>query len=125
VPTNTESSLIAANAKLSSMAVNRARLGCIAIGFSGEICRIDDSYVVKHPKYFPGHLSYNKQCRDLIILEKNIYERLGDYKGIITYLGIADVKTEAIRLAYAKQGDLLTYIQNHNILSQSFCDRWV
>jgi hypothetical protein len=123
VLTNTELFSIAANAELSSIAANRARPGCIAIGFSEEICRINDFYVIKHLKYFPGHLTYNKQCRDLITLERNIYERLGDYKGIITYLGIADIKTKAIRLAYAKQGNLLTYIQNHNILSQSFRDK--
>lgn len=103
----------------------KQRPGCIAIGFSGEICRIDDSHVVKHPKYFPSHPTYNEQYRDLITLERNIYERLGDHKGIITYLGTADVKTGAIRLAYAKQGDLSTYIRNHDMPSQSFRDGWV
>ena len=57
-----------------------------------------------------------------LLLSRNIYERLGDHKGIIAYLGIADVKTGAIRLAY---GDLLTYIRNHDMPSQSFRDRWV
>jgi hypothetical protein len=109
VPTN-QPDLTALNPESSSMAANtssstvmaKQRRGCIAIGFSGEICRIDDSHVVKHPKYFPGHPTYNERYRDLITLERNIYERLGDHKGIITYLRIADIKTGAIRLAYAK-----------------------
>lgn len=46
-----------------------------------------------------GHPTYNEQYHDLITLEKDIYERLGDHKGIIKYLGIADMKTGAIRLA--------------------------
>jgi serine/threonine protein kinase len=115
---------MAANAS-SPTIIFKQRPGCIAIGWSGEICRIDDSSVVKHPKFFPGHPTYNEQYRDLITLERIIYERLGDHKGIIKYLGIADMKTGAIRLAYAKQGDLSTYIQTHDMPSQSFRDRWI
>jgi serine/threonine protein kinase len=115
---------MAANAS-SPTIIFKQRPGCIAIGWSGEICRIDDSSVVKHPKFFPGHPTYNEQYRDLITLERIIYERLGDHKGIIEYLGIADMKTGAVRLAYAKQGDLSTYIQSHDMPSQSFRDRWI
>jgi serine/threonine protein kinase len=109
----------------SSTTVVKQRPGCIAIGWSGEICRVNDSQVVKHPKYFPSYPTYNKQYYDLITLERNIYERLGNHKGIINYLGIADIKTGAIRLAYAKQGDLSTYIRNHDMPCQSFRDGWI
>jgi hypothetical protein len=115
---------MAASASSSTIVVKQ-RPGCIAIGWSGEICRTGDSHVVKHPKFFPGHPAYNEQFRDLITLERNIYERLGNHKGIIKYLGIADMKTGAIKLAYAKQGDLSTYIQNHDMPSQFFRDKWI
>jgi serine/threonine protein kinase len=115
---------MAANASSSTIKIIQ-RPGCIAIGWSGEICRIDDSYVIKHPKFFPGHPTYNEMYHDLITLEKDIYERLGDHKGIIKYFGIADMTTGAIRLAYAKQGDLSTYIRNYDMPSQSFRDGWI
>jgi hypothetical protein len=85
----------------SSTIIVKQRSGCIAIGWSGEISRIDDSHIVKHPKFAPSHSIYNKQYHDISTLEKDIYERLGDHKGIIKYLGIADAKTGVIRLAYA------------------------
>lgn len=81
--------------------------------------------MVKHPKLFPGHTAYNEMHHDIITLERKIYERLGNHIGIIQYLGIADTKTGAIRLAYAKQGDLSTYIRTHNKPSRSFCDGWI
>jgi serine/threonine protein kinase len=115
---------MAANASLPTIIVKQ-RPGCIAIGWSGEICRIDDCHVIKHSKSFPGHPTYNELYHDLIALEKDIYERLGDHKGIINYLGIADMKTGAIRLAYANQGELSTYIQNYDMPSQSFRDGWI
>ncbi|KAF1951656.1 hypothetical protein CC80DRAFT_423959 [Byssothecium circinans] len=115
---------MAANASSSTVIVKQ-RPGCIAIGWTGEICRVDDAHVVKHPKFFPGHPTYNEQYRELITLERNIYERLGDHKGIIKYLGIADTETGAIRLAYAKQGDLSSCIRNHGMPSQSFRDGWI
>lgn len=123
-PLNAQSSSIAANASSSTIIVKQ-RPGCIAIGWSGVIYRVDDSHVVKHPKCFPGHPTYNEQYRDLITLEKNIYERLGDHKGIIKYHGIADVKTGAIRLAFAKHGDLSTYIRSHCMPSQPFRNGWI
>lgn len=120
---NTQSSSMAPND--SAIIMFKQRPGCIAIGWSGEICRIDDFQVVKHPKFSPGNTTDNKRFRDLITLERAIYERLGDHRGIIKYLGIADMKTGAIRLAYAKQGDLLTYIRNHDMPSQSCRDGWI
>jgi serine/threonine protein kinase len=101
------------------------RPGCIAIGWSGVICKIGDTHIVKHPKFFANHHTYNEQFYDLITLERNIYERLGDHKGIIKYLGVEDKDTGAIKLAYAKQGDLATYIQHHDIPPESFRTRWI
>lgn len=103
----------------------KQRPGCIAIGWSGEICKIDDFHVVKHPKWLPGDAAHNERFRDLITLERAIYERLGEHKGIIKYLGVADRRTGAIRLAYAKQGDLSTYIRSHDMPSQSYREGWI
>ncbi len=63
--------------------------------------------------------------RHIITIERNVYERLGGHKGIIQYLGVADMETGAIKLAYAKQGDLSTYIQCHDMPSQSFRIGWI
>lgn len=110
----------------SSAIIAKQRSGCITICWPGEICRIDDSHAVKHPEiFFPGHPAFNERYRDLITLERNIYERLGNHKGIIKYLGIVYMKTGVIKLAYAKQGDLATYIRNHDMPSQSFRDGWI
>lgn len=83
---------------------------CISIGFSGLICEADEDTIVKHPKVIPNNDPYNQMFRDMILNERLIYERLGDQKGIISYLGVHDQSTGAIR-AYAKQGDLECYIQ--------------
>jgi serine/threonine protein kinase len=97
----------------------------MAVGWTGEIHLFDDSHVVKHPKHFPAQPQYNQLYRDQIALEGNIYERLGCHEGIIKYLGIADENTGAIRLAYAKQGDLSDYIRSHPMPSHSFRERWI
>lgn len=116
---------MAADAAPSPPLVIDQRPGCIAVGWSGVICKINDTQIIKHPKYFPGNHPYNEQSYDLITLERNIYERLGDHKGIIKYLGIADTNTGAIKLAYAKQGDLSTYIQTHDMPPDSFRTSWI
>lgn len=87
------------------------RPGCIAIGQSGEICKINDSMIVKYPKSFPGETPYNELRQQFLDVERQTYERLGPHNGILQYLGVLD-ETGAIQLAYAKQGDLLTYIQS-------------
>lgn len=63
--------------------------------------------------------------RDMIMNEKLIYERLGNHKGIISYLGIHNQSTGAIRLAYAKQGDLERYIQSHDGPSEAIRAAWI
>jgi len=97
----------------------------IAIGWSGVICKVGDTHIVKYPKFFPNDHAYNEQFSDLITLERNIYERLGDHKGIIKYLGVENKDTGAIKLAYAKQGDLATYIQDHGMPPESFRTQWI
>ncbi|KAJ5111718.1 serine/threonine protein kinase [Penicillium alfredii] len=98
---------------------------CISIGFSGIICEADKDTIVKHPKVIPNNDPYNQMFRDMIINEKLIYERLGNHKGIISYLGVHDQSTGAIRLAYAKQGDLERYIQSHDEPSEAIRATWI
>lgn len=103
----------------------RQHPGCIAIGWSGIICKTSDNYIIKHPKSFPENSAYNTQFRDLIDIEKNIYERLGEHKGIIKYLGVEDDNTGAIRLSYARHGDLKTYIQDQDPPTEELRSRWI
>ncbi|KAL1974710.1 hypothetical protein VTN31DRAFT_4914 [Thermomyces dupontii] len=98
---------------------------CLSVGFSGFICKADEDTVVKHPKYIPGKDSYNRMFRDMIDNERHIYERLGSHQGIISYLGIHDESTGAIRLAYAKQGDLERYIQANAKPSEAIRGAWI
>ncbi|KAL2370472.1 serine/threonine protein kinase [Blastomyces gilchristii SLH14081] len=98
---------------------------CISIGFSGIICEIDEDTIVKHPKVIPNNDPYNQMYRDMIINERLVYERLGSHKGIISYLGVHDEVTGAIRLAYAKEGDLECYIQSHDKPSETIRTTWI
>lgn len=98
---------------------------CLSIGFSGIICEADEDTVVKHPKVIPNNDPYNQMFRDMIINERLIYERLGSHKGIISYLGVHDQSTGAIKLAYAKQGDLDLYIQSNDEPSEAFRATWI
>ncbi|OJD18390.1 serine/threonine protein kinase [Emergomyces pasteurianus Ep9510] len=98
---------------------------CISIGFSGIICEIDEDIIVKHPKVIPNNDSYNQMYHDMIMNERLIYERLGSHKGIISYLGVHDELTGAIRLAYAKEGDLECYIQSHDKPSETIRVTWI
>lgn len=88
--------------------------GYVTTGFSGLIYKLDSEYVVKKPKLLPAsptNDSYNLQFQNMITTEAKIYERLGQHEGVIQYHGVYDMKTGAIKLAYATQGDLSTYIQ--------------
>ncbi|KAL1977086.1 hypothetical protein VTN31DRAFT_3368 [Thermomyces dupontii] len=87
--------------------------GHLTSGFSGIICKVDEETIVKYPKFIPNDDSRNRMFRDMISKEREIYERLGAHQGIISYLGIHDESTGAIKLEYAKQGDLERYIQTH------------
>lgn len=100
------------------------RPGCIAIGLTGEICKLDESYVVKHPKTYPGEPTYNDMRLELITTERQIYERLGPHEGILPYYGLWD-DSGAIKLAYAKHGDLEAYIKKHDIPSDAVRTSWI
>lgn len=63
--------------------------------------------------------------REMIINETLIYERLGNRNGIISYLGVHDQSTGAIRLAHAKQRDLERYIQSHDEPSEAIRSTWI
>ncbi|MCJ1254570.1 hypothetical protein MMC24_002385 [Lignoscripta atroalba] len=61
----------------------------------------------------------------MISKESIIYERLGQHEGIIPYFGIYDESTGAIKLAYAKQGDLSTYIPRISKPAQADRAAWI
>ena len=52
----------------------------------------------------------NSINRDTLKHEKAIYQRLGNYKGIIQCFKASD---DGIELAFAKQGDLERYIEGN------------
>lgn len=66
--------------------------------------------IVDRPKVIPNGDLYNEMFRDMIVNERLIYERLGPHKGIISYLGVHDQSTGAIRLAYAKIYDVISKV---------------
>ncbi|PGH10662.1 hypothetical protein AJ79_05376 [Helicocarpus griseus UAMH5409] len=88
------------------------RPGCIAIGQTGEICKLTDSLVIKHPKSQARRPTTNSAAK-FLDTERQIYERLGSHAGILPYFGPHD-DTGAIQLAYAQQGDLAAYIQSRS-----------
>ncbi|RDH38148.1 hypothetical protein BDQ94DRAFT_156844 [Aspergillus welwitschiae] len=98
---------------------------CIAMGYSGYICKADQNTIIKHPRYLPDNEPYNQIYRDMISTERQIYECLGSHKGIIPYLGVHDHSTGAIKLACAQQGDLENYIQNHDKPSEAIRASWI
>jgi hypothetical protein len=62
----------------------------------------------------------------MITLKLTICLRLGPHQGIIKYFNFADPKTGAIKLAYAKKGVLVAYIQTHEIhLNPSVLHWWL
>jgi serine/threonine protein kinase len=102
--------------------------GFIATGCSGHIYKVDHHHVVKWPILLPeapANVSYNLMRRDMISTEAKIYERLGQHEGVIQYFGSHDVETGAIKLAYANQGDLSTYIPKHREPSQEDRAHWI
>ncbi|PLB47527.1 hypothetical protein P170DRAFT_496245 [Aspergillus steynii IBT 23096] len=98
---------------------------CIAFGFSETICKVDEDTVVKHPQVIPDNDPYNLMFRDMIMNEALIYERLGNHQGVVPYLGVHDEAIGAIRLAYAKEGDLEHYIQSHDKPSETIRAMWI
>lgn len=60
--------------------------------------------------------------RSTLVHEIQVYERLGDHKGIISCIGASEY---GIELAYAKQGDLESYIEANPDLRQSVKIDWI
>ncbi|KKZ67921.1 hypothetical protein EMCG_06451 [[Emmonsia] crescens] len=103
------------------------RPGILELGYTGVICKTDcGSYIIKYPKEVPGADDYNQMHLDQLILERQIYERLGSHEGIIPYHGSYNTEG-AIKLAYAKEGNLERYILAHEMQSpsQSLRVNWI
>lgn len=98
---------------------------CIAMGYSGYICKANQNTIIKHPRYIPDSEPYNQMYRDMISTERQIYERLGSHKGIIPYSRVHDHSTGTIKLAYAQQGDLESYIDYHDMPSEAIRASWI
>ncbi|EGD93657.1 ULK protein kinase [Trichophyton tonsurans CBS 112818] len=100
----------------------------LAMGLTGDIRAVDESYVVKHPKSDPDSSEearvYNEMKLEMMNVERQIYERLGLHDSIIHYYGPLD-NSGAIKLAYAKQGDLEKYITGHEMPSKATRIAWI
>jgi serine/threonine protein kinase len=92
--------------------------GIIGLGMTGLILFVDHTRVLKVPKLYSldGHegedldhtrLGNQTNC-EIFLNEKAIYERLEHHEGIIHCFKASD---DALELAYAKEGDLKTYIE--------------
>src|SRR5206468_2974668 len=102
----------------------------VGMGRTGILLRYGDR-VLKIPKIratatVPRERRYNTECfndmsRDSFNTEKQIYERLGTYKGIIKCFKASD---EGIELAFAEQGDLHKFITKKPEPTQSLKAKW-
>jgi hypothetical protein len=99
---------------------------------TGLILPLDEDRVVKIPKVYPldqysGHDCSNMEYindinRKTLKYEKSIYERLGNHEGIILCFKASDY---GIELAFAKQGNLETYIKTNIEPPESFKTAWI
>jgi serine/threonine protein kinase len=106
--------------------------GVIAMGMTGRILRLDESRVVKVARVFSlddyagearQNMEYSNSInRDTLKREKAIYQRLGSYKGIIQCFKASD---DGIELAFAKQGNLETYIEQNIEPQEPFKTEWI
>ncbi|EEP77556.1 hypothetical protein UREG_02405 [Uncinocarpus reesii 1704] len=112
--------------KMGDSVASQGRPGRIALGYTGEICKVDQFHVIKYPRSWTGEEAegYNLIRLDQMEVERQIYERLGPHEGILSYHGPGD-ETGAIKLAYATHGDLETYIRAHDIPPEQFCTAWI
>jgi serine/threonine protein kinase len=104
----------------------------VGIGMTGLILKLDDSRVVKVAKVYSldhcvgndrGNMEYMNDINlKSLKQERSIYERLGNHQGIITCFKTSDY---GIELAYAKQGNLETYITNSPEPHESFKREWI
>ncbi|MCJ1253633.1 hypothetical protein MMC24_001445 [Lignoscripta atroalba] len=109
-----------------------AGLGMVGIGMTGLILKLDEDRVVKVAKVYPlDHYSEHDRSnmeyihdinRETLKHEKSIYERLGNHKGIIHCFKASDY---GIELAFAKQGNLETYIKTNTAPHESFKTEWI
>ena len=98
---------------------------------AGRVLRLA-SRVVKVVRVFSladytGDARQNMECsnsinRDTLKHEKAMYQRLCNYKGIIYCFKASD---DAIKLAFAKQGDLETYIEKSVEPQEPFKTEWI
>ena len=99
---------------------------------TGFILKLDEDRVVKIAKVYPldhyaGHdrsnMEYINDINHKILKnEKSIYQRLGNHNGIISCFKASDY---GIELAFAKQGNLETYIETNPEPHESFRTEWI
>jgi serine/threonine protein kinase len=102
------------------------------MGMTGRILQLDESRVVKVARVFSPddysgrarqNMDYSNSInRDTLKREKAIYQRLGNYKGIIHCFNASE---DGIELAFAKQGDLETYIERNIEPQEPFKTKWI
>lgn len=107
-------------------------LGVIGMGMTGRILRLDENRVVKVAKVYSLEADavedrdfmeqVNEINRETLKREKSVYERLGNHNGIITCLKASD---DGIELAFAKQGDLESYIETTPEPHESVKISWI
>lgn len=86
----------------------------VAWGSSGLVVVDEDSETVIKTPF--DHTS--EWCRKSMAIEQQIYERLaqrGPHEGILSYYGTFD---SGIRIEYAHNHDIQSYIENHHVLRQ-------
>jgi serine/threonine protein kinase len=116
VPTHANSSPIR-NHKIGQLVGN---------GSYGFVWRIAEDRVMKEPKIHPekgaNTAYFNMVNRAEILNEIAVYERLGSHDGIIQCFKVRD---GSIELAFASQGDLLSYMQMNPLPSRQFRAKWI
>ncbi|KAI9733256.1 MAG: hypothetical protein M1834_003340 [Cirrosporium novae-zelandiae] len=98
--------------------------GVVGLGMTGLILYLDEDRVVKvaHTYDSPEDEYLNDCNRGSLKREREIYKRLGNHKRIITCFKISEY---GIELAYAKQGDLHSYIETNTEPHESFKTEWI
>ncbi|KAF2460516.1 hypothetical protein BDY21DRAFT_335622 [Lineolata rhizophorae] len=101
-------------------AIKNVGLGAVGVGLTSLILRLDKGRVIKVPKTFTAddfprrdvdYVEYmNDINREALELEQRIYKRLEDHLGIIRCMKMS---SNGIELAFAKEGDLESYIKTN------------
>ena len=110
---------------------NICPLPLLGSGLTGLVLQYGD-HVLKVPKLYAlgglvgkerENLEYINDCnRATLVNEKAIFERLGNYKGIIKCFDMAD---DWIELSWAENGDLKNYIETKPEPSELFKVDWI